>query len=336
MKTRSLVVAAALVASLGLVAIENASAQSSQRTQPRQTIASARWPMSFEVNQGQTDGGVRFISRGNGYSLFLTPTEAVLTLGGSGEPTSVLRMKLLGSSRTAEIVGVDELPGKSNYFVGSTPQKWRTGIPTYGRVAYRQVYRGIDLIYYGNDRQLEYDFVVAPGRSPRAIRLEFEGATRVSIDAEGDLILETTQGALRQHRPLIYQADANGNRQEVAGGYTLLGEHAVGFQVATYDATKTLYIDPVLTYSTYLGGSLADSGRAIAVDAAGNIYVAGLTVSSNFPVVSAAQLQIGSASYGDAFVSKLSADGKTLVYSSDTEACNAVVELARGADILIH
>jgi hypothetical protein len=296
-------------------------------------------PLSFEVNQGQTDRRVRFLSRGHGYTLFLTPTEAVVALSKSpplAEPsgpsrahfferektiTTALRIKLVGSNPHARLAGMEELPGKSNYFIGNNPNKWRTNVPNYGRVKVYDDYPGVDLMYYGNQRQLEEDFVVAPGADPRAITMEITGAERVSIDAQGELVLASAAGEVRWRKPLMYQEVA-GERREIAGGYTLERTNRVGFRVASYDANRPLIVDPVLVYSTYLGGSGRDEISGIAVDASGSAYVTGLTDSANFPTTSGAfqTTFAGSGSFAflccDAYVSKLNPSGSGLIYST--------------------
>ena len=293
--------------------------------------AYGKLPLSFEANRGQTDGRVKFLSRGNGYTLFLTPAEAVLTLSKSGSRategspeatrrvkpdglnSAVLRMQLAGANPDPEIVGLGKLPGKSNYFVGNDPSKWRTSIPNYTRVKYEDVYPGVDLVFYGNQRQLEYDLVVAPGADTRAIRLDFQGMEKLEIDAQGNLILHMANGdEITQHKPYIYQ-EINGGKQAVPGQYVLNGKRQVGFQVAAYDTSKPLVIDPVLSYSTYLGGSDLDSGSDIAVDADGNAYVTGLTFSFEFPTLN--PFQPSKSINRDAFVAKLDPAG-TLVYST--------------------
>ena len=318
-----------------------------------------RLPLSFEANQGQTDPHVKFISRGSGYSLFLTPTEAVLALRSSSRDSkvkgqeagaegagllsrpgaankflkkrsaadlqdksalqeTVLCTKLAGANPAPKISGVDELPGKSNYFVGNDPRKWRTNVPTYAQVKYQRVYPGVDLVYHGTQGQLEYDFVVAPGADPGVIRLSFEGADRLELDAQGDLVLHTPAGEVREHKPVVYQ-EMGGVRQTIAGGYVLRSKAEAGFAVAQYDTSQPLVIDPALVYSTYLlGASGFDEGLGIAVDSTGNAYVTGYTDSSNFPVLpnpGAFQPAFGGGSY-DAFVTKLNPAGTALLYST--------------------
>ncbi len=270
-------------------------------------------PLSFEANQGQTDGQAKFLSRGSGYTLFLTPREAVLSLSQS-DAHAVLRMQLLSANPDPQVVGLDELPGRVNYFIGNDPQTWRTGIPTYTRVRYQDVYPGVDLVYYGNQGQLEYDLVVAPGADPKAIRLRFEGADKISLDDQGSLIAHIAGGEVIQRAPVIYQ-EVGGARQEISGGYALQGEGRVGFQVAAYDASRPLVIDPVLEYASYLGGSERDYGHGIAVDGAGNAYVTGETSSDNFPTT-AGSFQPTAVGNIDPFVTRLSADGSSLIYST--------------------
>jgi uncharacterized protein (TIGR03437 family) len=278
-------------------------------------VADLKLPLSFEANRGQTDSQVKFLSRGNGYNLFLTATEAVIR-----DPHSaVLRMKLVNANPASQIEGVDELPGKSNYFIGNDPQQWRAGVTNYAKVKYRDVYPGVDLVYYGHERQLEYDLILAPGADPKQIKLAFDGAERMRIESDGDLALGTAAGEVRQHRPVIYQ-ETNGDKRPVDGRYVLLDQNEVGFEIGEYDAGRPLVIDPVLSYATYLGGGANDFIYAVRVDAAGAIYVAGATLSADFPVANALQPTYGGASsgisfFGDAFVTKLNPAG-ALVYST--------------------
>jgi Calx-beta domain/Beta-propeller repeat len=294
-------------------------------------------PMTFEPNQGQADAAVKFLARGRGYGLFLTPTETVLVLAPAepgrvrrpqvvapGAEPVVVRMRLVGADPEATIVGVDPLPGRSHYILGES-DRWRRSVPSFARVQYTGVYPGVSLVFYGSERQLEYDFVVAPGADPAAVALAFDGAHGVRLDGDGDLVLATSAGELRLRRPVIYQ-EADGERRPVEGGYVLDGDR-VRFRVAVWDASRPLVIDPVLGYSTFLGGSSNDQGFGIAVDSAGNAYVTGSTISSNFPV-SSAPLQATRAGVTDAFVTKLSPGG-TLLYStflggSGDDAGNAI------------
>ena len=285
-------------------------------TKPRIVESYGRLPLSFELNQGQTDSRAKFVSRGLGYTLFLNSTEAVLSL--NRRVGGVLRMKIVGANPESAVAGVDELPGKSNYFIGNDPGKWRTDIPTYRKVRYRNVYPGVDLIYHGNQRRLEYDFVVAAGADPRAIRLEMNGAGKAEIDAQGNLLLGTEGGQIRLHKPVVYQ-EFGGVRREIVGGLVLRDHRRVSFDIAAYDATKPLVIDPVLAYSTYLGGTGSDVIDFIAVDSSGSAYVSGRTTSTDFPATDAAfQTNKNSqdADAQDAFVAKLNPEGTALVYAT--------------------
>src|SRR5262245_9166795 len=262
--------------------------------------------LSFEANYGQTDPSVNFITRAAGATAFLTATAAVFVLPDSNcdppsppalagvyDPQSsisspgcqqawALRMNIEGGSPAAQVTGIDEQEGIVNYFIGNDPDKWHTDIPTFARVQYPNVYPGVDLVYYGNQQQLEYDFAVQPGADAGRIALNFEGASSLALDSNGDLLIETGVGTVRQHKPAVYQ-EVNGDRQEIESGYTLKGGGRVGFRLGAYDRAKSLIIDPVLAYSTYLGGNSDDEGRGIAVDSAGNAYVVGQTSSTNFP-----------------------------------------------------
>lgn len=290
-------------------------------------------PLSFEANQGQTDGRVKFLSRTSGYSLFLTGDEAVLALSGkkadapkaiadaghtpkpgvaAAKAGGVLRMKLRHANAAAKVTGVDELGGTSNYFVGNDPSKWRTSVPTYAKVKYEGIYSGVDLVYYGNQRQLEYDFIVAPGADPHRIGFDVGGAKRIRKDVHGDLVLKVGEAEIRWHRPVVYQEKA-GARKFVAAHYFITDRNRVGFELGKYDASRALYIDPLI-YSTYLGGTGIDSAIGITVDSAGNAYVVGQTTSTDFPTKS--PLQAASGGTWDAFVAKINAAGSALVYST--------------------
>jgi len=288
-------------------------------------------PLAFEANQGQTNSRVKFLSRSPGYTLFLTSTEAVLALRnhsvrkpgntrlegttpdiGAANVTE-LRMNLLGARLISHVEALELLPSKSNYFIGNDPAKWRTNVPMYAKVSYKHVYPGVDLVYYGNQGQLEYDFVVAPGADPSRIRFSIKGAKKLETDAYGDLILDLAGAEVRLLKPTVYQHLAGGQK-EIASRYVLRGRRVVGFEVSAYDRNEPLIIDPVLNYSTYLGGSSGAFGNAIAVDSAGNAYVTGGTASTDFPTKNPAQSASGGNT--DVFVSKFDPTGSTLVYST--------------------
>jgi hypothetical protein len=216
-------------------------------------------------------------------------------------------MRLRGSAPAATPIVSDLLAAKMNYLVGSAPSQWRTGVSSYSRVGYRGVYSGIDVIYYEREGMLEYDFRVAAGSDPRAIRMTYSGMSRLRIESNGDLVLETAAGEIRHHRPVIYQEFA-GTRREVDGRYRIRSRREVGFEIGAYDQTRPLTIDPVVTYATYLGGSKSDAGRGIAVDAAGNVFVSGTTFSADLPASTGA-LQTSFNGVQDVFISKLEAKG---------------------------
>lgn len=281
-------------------------------------------PLSFEANQGQTDAQVDFVARGQGYTIFLTPQAAILKLQQADAAGSeAVRMQLVGGNADAPAAGVDQLQGSANYYIGNDPTQWHTGIATFARVQYDNVYDGIDLVYYGKQQQLEYDFVVAPGAAADAILLDFQGVESLSLNDRGDLVLHTVTGDITQHAPIVYQ-DVDGQRQFVSAGFVLSGGHQVGFQIGAHDLSKPLVIDPVvLSYSTYLGGGLNDVANGIALDSGGNAYVTGSTNSINFPTKFAFQPAYQDSSNTDAFVTKLSPDGTTLVFSTYLGGANA-------------
>jgi hypothetical protein len=287
-------------------------AQPDTATQARLSAAYGQLPLSFEANRGQVDSRVNFLSRGAGYSLFLTPTKAVLSLT-QGGTSNVVSMRVVGANLESHVVGLDKQAGVSNYFIGNDPSKWHTNVPNYAEASYQGVYRGIDLVYHGSQQQLEYDFVVAPGTNLHAIRLAFDGVRSASLNRAGNLVLHTSGGDVVEHAPVVYQ-EINGRHQAVAGRYVLEGNRQVGFQVGRYDHSKPLVIDPVLSYSTYLGGSGQDEGYGIAVDGAGNAYVTGSTTSNRFPTKNPLQNKNGGGQ--DAFITKMSTDGTALVYST--------------------
>ena len=262
----------------------------SPTTSQRVTATMMGMPLQFEANHGQVDAQVKFLSRGKGYTLFLTQTESVMVLRQreasaekdaltANDPTAftkqarikqaVVRMKLNGANHAPTIDGMEQLPGIVNYFIGNDPEKWRTKIPTYAKVQYQDAYPGIALAYYGNQGKLEYDFIVAPGADPNQIKLAFEGASDIKVADSGDLLLTTALGDVRLQKPVVYQLNDDGHKKLVAGSYVVHSEShsetrpritnpVIGIQVAAYDLAKPLVIDPTLVYSTYLGGGFDD------------------------------------------------------------------------------
>jgi hypothetical protein len=306
-----------LVAPIGVLCLL-ASPYSSATPRKPAPAYSFQLPLAFEANDGQTDDRVEFLARGPGYNLFLTGTEAVFTFpqrrAVSARPP--VHMQLVGSAAQPRVQGEGALAGKVNYFRGRESARWRTQVPTYQRVKYSEVYPGVDLVYYGDGKQLEYDFIVSAGADPDGIAFAFDGVERATVDAQGDLVLDSAGGdPLRFRKPVIYQAEG-AQRREIEGSYVRRGEHQIGFHVGAYDRAKPLIIDPVLNYSTYLGGSDFDSGSSIAVDATGAVYVAGITASIDFPTVNAVQSSRVAGNQRDLFVAKLTPDGTALVYAT--------------------
>ena len=300
-------------------------------------------PISFEVNQGQTAGVVQYLARGAGYTLFLAPGEMVLSLhasppaasnlhgtafrtetmppatAGAGKP-DFLRMQLIGSNEQAQALGVDPLPGKSNYFIGNDPAKWHTRIPTYARVRYQDVYPGIDLVYYGNQEgKLEHDFVVAPGADPMQISFGIGDGHGMAVEHEGGLRLRTEVGDLDLMRPVAYQT-IDGQKKIIPAGYEIRSDNRIRFRLGKYDPHAALVVDPVLVYTATFGGSgiaafdKPDVGTGFTMDAAGNLYVTGNTASPDFPLVNPYPSSPTGGTVG--FVSKINNAGTTLLYST--------------------
>ncbi len=282
----------------------------------RAQALSAKLPLAFEANLGQTDKSVAYMAHGSGYGLFLTAKEAVLALQGQGKQgtkTSAVRMQLEGSAAQPKVSGIDALPGKSNYFIGNDSSRWIHNVPQFARVRYSAVYPGVDLVYYGKQGQLEYDFVVASGADPRQIRMNVAGAEEVSIASDGSLRVQTPVRELRWNKPVVYQ-EVNGQRREVSGRFELLAKNRVSFALGDYDRSRELVIDPILSYATYFGGSGSEINPQVAVDPNSSIYLAGTTDSlTNFPGSPAIPTSITGKAV---FVSKLLADGTGVVYTT--------------------
>ena len=311
---------------LGL-AVATAVSFGQQRIRPTEPSQIGRLPLTFEVNQGQTAPEVKFLTHGNGYTAFLTVNGFVLSLrpdesamiadtpsSSKPAPTSsaTLHFSLIGAAPNSTIIGEDLRPGRVNYFIGNDETKWRTNVATYGNVRYKNVYPGIDLVYYGSHRQLEYDFEIQPTADPRRIQFAIQGASRVDVDGEGDLVIATASGdSVHFRSPLVYQV-SNGQRVVIAGGYIVTDTSHVRFQLGAYDPTKPLVIDPVLVYSTYLGGSRNEQPTGIAVDSSGCVYVVGYTNSTDFPLATEGSLPPNA---NHVFAAKLDATGSNLIYA---------------------
>jgi hypothetical protein len=294
-------------------------------------------PLAFEPNLGQANPEAKFLARGAGYELFLTPEESVFVLNAGGKKSvidqkksglkprasshgaAVLRMRLLGSNKNPVLTAQNELPGKSNYLSGKNPENWRTNVPNYRSVREQGVFPGIDLVYYGTQGQLEYDLMVAPGADPKVIRFAVDGASKLSVSSDGDLLLGIADGEVRFHKPFAYQKDGSA-KTVVAANYVLEGKDRVAFKLGNYDSRRELVIDPILSYSTYLGGSNIDGANAIAVAPDHTAFIAGGTFSTDFPTAGTHPLQPNHGGPDDfskdAFVAKLSADGQTVLYAT--------------------
>jgi len=298
-------------------------------------------PLSFEPNQGQAASTVQFLSRGSGYALFLAPGKVVLNLEratpASAAAVDSVRMSLMGANPHANAVGLAQQSGVVSYFVGNNPENWHSGIPTYGKVEYPQIYPGVDLVFYGNQRQLEYDFVVAPGADPSRIAWRIDGA-RARVDAEGNLALSAPNGPASFKKPVLYQLVGD-KKTRVEGRFAVAGNQ-IRFRLGSYDHSRALIIDPVLSYASYLAGTSTDHigwttgpgnltvgiSQGIAVDSAGSVYVAGDTYSIDFPTKDPYQSAppakgpagspVSPGLWPSAFVTKFSPDGSSLVYST--------------------
>jgi hypothetical protein len=311
---------------LGLAATASSSAQVTPRRTSSDAMSAkyANLPMSFEPNVGQTSSSARFISRGRGYTALLTSDGLVLTLrsrainqslapsntAGSGFSRHAVQLQLLGANKNPVATGERQQLARVNYFLGKDPAKWRRNVPTYSGVRYMEIYPGTDLRYYGTQGHLEYDFLVKAGADAGQIRFQVQGANQVEVEDDGNLLLQTDAGELQLKAPQVYQETSSG-RIPIAGGYVLKSGNQIGFQLAPHDPTKPVVIDPVLIYSTYLGGEGNEQAYGVAIDASGNSYVVGSTDSTDFPVTA-----MGPATGGvnHVFVEKLDPTGSNLIF----------------------
>ena len=286
-------------------------------------------PLGFEENRGQTDPEVRFVARAAGYNIFLTDQKAVMAFADG----RVLRLGLTGRSAKTRISTLDRLPGRTSYITGRDLPR-QVGIPSYGRISFEDVYPGIDQVFYGKQRQLEYDLVVRPGADPRRIRMRIEGTAGLRLNAAGDLLLGSGSGEPRMSRPVVWQ-EVDGRREPIECHYVLTGEDEVGLEVGSYDSGRTLVIDPVIQYATFLGGGAGDTVLDLAIDGEGNAYVTGWTYSIDYPTIFGGQQITPPVRAGggtSAFVTKLNPTGTAAVYSTylgalDSRAHSLAVDL---------
>jgi hypothetical protein len=273
-----------------------------------------RMPLRFEANLPGGRFAPEFVARGAGYAIHLSRGDATVVLKAPGaQQPSTIAMRLVDARPDTYGIGAIELPGRSNHLIGNDPRTWRSGTASYARVEYRGVYPGVDLVYYGNQQQLEYDFIVAPGSLPSSIAFAIEGARSVTIDHDGNLVAATEAGSLVHRAPVLYQ-ETDGVRRAVEGGYVVRADGRIGFRVGAYDARLPLVIDPVLSYSSYLGGTSEERLHGVAVDALGHMIVVGETYSADFPTMNAAQSNMSG--LGDAFIAKIDQSGASLVYAT--------------------
>ena len=330
----------AIFASSSLLAASLPSQARSGSTESNAAAQYAALPIRFETNVGQSDASVKFLARGKGYTMFLTANESVIVLAqrqakaldtAPQADAEIVRMGFVGAAVKPSMVGLQPLPGISNYFIGSDPDQWHTDIISFAKVRYSQLYPGIDLVYYGNANEIEYDFIVQPGFDPAAIRLNFEGAKSLTVNPAGELVIAVAEGELRQKAPVIYQQGTNG-KTLVVGGYVVRGSQ-VSFELGSYDHARALVIDPVLVYSTYLGGSGLDQATSLVVGPTGDAYVAGMTSSTNFPIQGTPSSTNGGGQ--DLCVTKMSLSGNALSYSTyiggvGTEVANDIAVSGAG------
>jgi len=294
-------------------------------------------PLTFTENQGQWDDKVLFNANAGGATMWFTkdgPTyQFTRSIHRDGEAIDnlsdplnhlndqvldsiesiIIKASFVGANLNPQMVGAEIMEYKCNYFIGNDPNEWHTDVPNYKAIIYEDIYSGINLKYYGNGNQMEYDFIVSPGTDPSQIAVQYDGAESISINTDGELVVKTEWGEVIEQRPIIYQTQ-NGIRKTIKGEFNLTGNNSFGFSLgSSYDSTLPLVIDPVLAYSTYLGAFNIDVGHAVAVDGSGSAYITGRTYSSDFPTEGEYQIYQGN---GDAFVAKLNNSGNGLVYST--------------------
>jgi PKD domain/Beta-propeller repeat len=324
----SLLIAIVAFSVVGLSASRGAAQDSARGTRPQ--LRSAQLPLRFERNEGQTDAHVRFLSRGHSFTLYLTNDAMVMSFAADGQKASALRIAFAGAKSAADLTGIGEMASRSHYITGRDAHAWRTSVPNYSKVQYQGIYPNIDLVVYGHDRELEYDFIVAPHARPEVIRLAVSGGN-VALDDHGDLRITTSSGSVSFSRPHVYQ-DGDHGRRDIAGEYRAIGTHEIGFAIGSYDTSRPLVIDPVLAYSTYLGGGDWDVANDLKADAAGNAYVCGYTASANFPTTTGQTVSGGGY---DAFIAKIRPDGSleyaTYLGGSGFDAADALAVDASGA-----
>ena len=326
------------------------SAAASDSIQNRAMVHYDSLPLAFEVNHGQAGSGIKFLARANGYTVFLKSDEALVAFGQRRpnlrlasqipEPSALpkvpgrpalLELRFAGTNPAPGVAPLDETAAKSNYFLGGDPHKWLTNVPTYARVKYQNLYPGIDLVCYGSQRQLEFDFVLAPGADLRAVKLQMterNGRVKAQASPNGDLLVRTAAGEVRFRKPRVYQMDGSAQARRkhlLQANYVIAQSGEIGFDVEDYDHSKPLVVDPVLSYSTYLGGTGFNQAYGIAVDASGSSYITGYTTSADFPDAGGVQgnfvggncdSEDNTAVCFDAFVAKLNPQGTGLIYST--------------------